>query len=600
MHHTAQRRCASGLALAIALLIAWPAAAEGPSKLVTVDPLTLPPPRGMEELVLPVDNRSPGEKISRSVWSYTRTLPLTAVVPVIILLHDETGTPRPQDEAQQETQRLEGIARVEHTFLAAAQPLGARNAKGLSHFPIVFVDVPISSIDRLASLSSVKNIEYDLPLVEARVEGGNLIRAHEFRNTFGGTGAGVGVAVIDSGVDNSEPELASRVVAEGDFTGTTGDGTIDGTGHGTAVAGIIAGSAGGMARQANVWALKVFNSLGQTQESWVIAALASAYANRNSFGGLKVVNMSLGAPGPYNSDCDALFPAWALPVNQLVGAGIAVVVSSGNNAHSNGISTPACLSSSIAVGAVYDANIGPISFPPPGACADATTAADKITCYSDSGLPLDVLASSHCADTLGPEGSCFGGTSAAAPYTSGVIAQILSVLGGVTPAAMRTALMTSGTPIQDPRNGITRARIDAVEAYHTLSGGGSGPCVSGPTTLCIDDHSGDKRFKVEVHYQSALNGGISGDGSALPLSSLGVTKGGLFTFFGGDNPELMVKVVNGCGLNNHFWLYASGVTNLGLTVTVTDTIGSGQPFIINNPDLQVMASVATIEAFPCP
>jgi len=475
-----------------------------------------------------------------------------------------------------------------------------RNLRGLSHFPIVFADAPVNSLLALASLREVRSVELDLPIKEARVQGGNLIRAHDLRNSFGAAGSGIGVAVIDSGVDNSEPELAARVVAQGDFTGTTGDGTVDGTGHGTAVAGIIAGSSGGMARQANLWAMKVFDSAGNTLESWVLAALNSAYAQRNDFGGLHVVNMSLGAPGPFGSDCDALFPAWALPINQLVAAGIPVVVSSGNNTHSSGISVPACLSNTISVGAVYDANIGSASFGPPNPCSDATTAADKIACYSDSGAPLDVLAPAHCADTVGAEGDCFGGTSAAAPYTAGVVAQLRSVVPTLTPSQVRSALMNTGVSIFDARNGLTRKRIDAVSAYQSLAGGGGGPCVPGSTTLCIDDVSGDRRFKVEVHYQSVLNGGISGFGNAIPLSSLGITKGGLFWFFGADNPELMVKVVKGCGLNGHYWLYASGVTNLGLTATITDTIGSGPPFVITNPDLQTMASVATIEAFPCP
>lgn len=95
---------------------------------------------------------------------------------------------------------------------------------------------------------------------------------------------------------------------------------------------------------------------------------------------------------------------------------------------------PSCISYATSVGAVYDANIGGVSFGEgkctPSGCTDSTTSADKITCYSNSGNRTDVFAPSHCAKTptlgTGYE-NCFGGTSAAAPYTSGVSAQIISL-----------------------------------------------------------------------------------------------------------------------------------------------------------------------------
>jgi subtilisin family serine protease len=81
--------------------------------------------------------------------------------------------------------------------------------------------------------------------------------------------------------------------------------------------------------------------------------------------------------------------------------------------------------------AVYDANIGNIQFPE--LCTDATTAADKVTCYSNSAGFLTLLAPSHNARTPsmtiagGGYTNTFGGTSAAAPYTAGAIAALMSV-----------------------------------------------------------------------------------------------------------------------------------------------------------------------------
>jgi arylsulfatase A-like enzyme/uncharacterized metal-binding protein len=126
------------------------------------------------------------------------------------------------------------------------------------------------------------------------------------------------------------------------------------------------------------------------------------------------------------------------------------------------------------------------------------------------------------------------------------------------------------------------------------------PCAAGPTTLCIDGVSGDKRFKVEVAYQTAQGGGLSGKGQAIPLASLGITHGGAFWFFSADNPEMLVKIVDGCPANGNKWLFASAGTNVGLTVTVTDTTTGAQK-TYTNPDLNAAVPIQDTAAFSsCP
>ncbi len=92
------------------------------------------------------------------------------------------------------------------------------------------------------------------------------------------------------------------------------------------------------------------------------------------------------------------------------------------------------------------------------------------------------------------------------------------------------------------------------------------PCQPGATTHCL----ADGRFKVEVAWQRA--NGNEGLGNAL----LGNNSSGEFWFFGSDNTELLVKVLDACdGTFNSFWVFAAGLTNVGVTLTVTDT-QSGQ------------------------
>lgn len=583
--------------LLLSALRASPGFAGEPAALVSVDPLSRPAPTMLEALRFVPDGKEAGDRIQAALWQAAMQQEPDSQLSIIVTLHEPVLPANLRgNSAEADAFREQWVASMAHEFAAAASPNGMTGLRALSHFPILFGKARSGDLSRLAALPNVRSIELDGILRELRTQGASLMSADDLRVIHGGNGSGVGVAVIDSGVEDVHAELSPGVVvAQGDFSGEGADGTVDGTGHGTAVAGIIAGQSGGMARQATIWALKVLDNSGSGNFSNVESALNAAYSNRNSFGGLDIINMSIGAPPTvYNADCDAVAPSMATIVNTLVAAGIPFTVSSGNDGALNGVFFPSCLSNVLSVGAVTDAAFNPDPY-----CGGAWPA-DAITCYSNSGVPLDILAPSHCAATTGLGGgsvSCFSGTSAAAPYAAGVAAQILSLLPATTPAQLRNAFMTTGRP-RPNINGITRNRIDALEAYLALGAGG-GPCVPDAETLCIDDLPGDHRFKVKVFYNSVLGGGVSGYGKAMPLGSLGVDHGGLFWFFNADNPEMLIKVLSGCGDNGHFWLFSSAGTNLGMTTTVTDTVGVNPPFVFVNPDLTPAVPVATIYAFVC-
>jgi hypothetical protein len=123
-------------------------------------------------------------------------------------------------------------------------------------------------------------------------------------------------------------------------------------------------------------------------------------------------------------------------------------------------------------------------------------------------------------------------------------------------------------------------------------------CLSTNQILCIDNQPGDRRFRVTVTYATSQAGGKSGSGQAISLSSLGVNQGGLFWFFDPANPELLIKVLNGCPINQHFWVYYSAGTNVGLHVTVTDTT-TGHTVTYTNPDLTAAPPVQDTGALSC-
>lgn len=158
----------------------------------------------------------------------------------------------------------------------------------------------------------------------------------------GYTGAGIGVAVIDSGINDSHPDLwdstetHSRVVYHQDFTGTpttnAAGAQYDLYGHGTHVAGIIGGngylSGGqyeGVAPGVSLVDLRALDQNGAGTDSTVIAAIQEAIALQNTYN-IRVINLSLGRGigVPYAQDplCQAVEAAW--------NSGIVVVVAAGN------------------------------------------------------------------------------------------------------------------------------------------------------------------------------------------------------------------------------------------------------------------------------
>jgi spore coat protein A, manganese oxidase len=123
-------------------------------------------------------------------------------------------------------------------------------------------------------------------------------------------------------------------------------------------------------------------------------------------------------------------------------------------------------------------------------------------------------------------------------------------------------------------------------------------CVAADDTLCIDDQPGDHRFKVEIQFATSQAGGLAGNAHAISLADKGVTSGGLFWFFAANNPELLIKVLNGCSLNNNYWVFFSAATNVGLTLTVTDTV-TGRQFVRTNPDLRAVPTEQATNALAC-
>ena len=125
----------------------------------------------------------------------------------------------------------------------------------------------------------------------------------------------------------------------------------------------------------------------------------------------------------------------------------------------------------------------------------------------------------------------------------------------------------------------------------TGSGGGIGTCVPGSTVLCL----ANGRFAVEATWQTA-----QGDGGAAQAEPL-TADTGTFWFFQSENVELLVKVLDACvPPHDRFWVFAAGLTNLEVTLRVTDT-ASGRIHEYRNPRGQAFIPVQDTSTFDtCP
>jgi hypothetical protein len=113
-------------------------------------------------------------------------------------------------------------------------------------------------------------------------------------------------------------------------------------------------------------------------------------------------------------------------------------------------------------------------------------------------------------------------------------------------------------------------------------------CAGGSGVLCLGP---DHRFEARVSWTNPGNGD-TGIGHSVPLTA----DTGAFWFFGDQNLELMVKVLDGTAVNGHFWVYGGGLSNVEYTLTVTDT-STGAERTYRNPAGQ-FASLADVGAFP--
>jgi serine protease AprX len=338
-------------------------------------------------------------------------------------------------------------------------------------------DLPNSQLNRLAVYPSIFSIHYDRPTGGANFRTSATVGAHLVQRLLGLSGAGVGVAMIDSGLAMFHDDFTNRL---GPVTSPFGNQRVaafvdfvnghtapyDDNGHGTHVAGIVAGNGhdsggqrAGMAPDASLVSLKVLDADGRGTVSNIIAALDWVLSNHAAYN-IRVVNLSVGA-GIYESYwTDPL----TLAAKQLVDAGIVVVASAGNLGK-NAAGKPQYGGITAPGNAPWVLTVGASSTMGTTTRADDTVAgySSRGPTYLDWSAKPDLVAPGTGTESpAAPESSFYAtksdfllpgtistaflpylslsGTSMAAPVVSGTVALMMQANPALTPNAVKAIL----------------------------------------------------------------------------------------------------------------------------------------------------------------
>ncbi|WP_410789813.1 S8 family serine peptidase [Kribbella sp. C-35] len=386
----------------------------------------------------------------------------------------------------------------------------------------------------------------------------------------GYTGKGVSVAVLDSGVDATHPDLATQIAGEKNFTTESADDLV---GHGTHVASTIAGTGAasdgrykGVAPDARIYDGKICEVWG-CDESAILAGMEWA-ANEVK---AKIVNLSIG--GQDTPELDPVEEA----VNRLTAqSGTLFVIAAGNEGPGDGtISSPGSADAALTVGNVTKQD-------------QLNETSSRGPRVGDSALKPDVTApgtdivaakskDSSIGEPVGDQYLRLSGTSMATPHTAGAAAILLQEHPSWTPAEVKAALMGSAKVAADQTAFQQGAgRIDLTTAIKQSVVAESGNVSFGKASYPHSDDqpvTRDLTFRnlgdaaVTLSLTSVLNGP---DGAAAPAGALKLSADSVTVPAGGT---ASVQATSDTALGGADGLYSGRIMATGGGQTVVVPVG---------------------------
>jgi subtilisin family serine protease len=384
----------------------------------------------------------------------------------------------------------------------------------------------------------------------------------------GYTGTGVTVAVLDTGVDDTHPDLAGKIASRRNFT--TED-TRDLHGHGTHVASTITGTGAasggryrGVAPGARLYDGKVCESSGFCDESAVLAGMQWAAADLHA----RVVNMSLG-----QFDSSGLDPLEEAVQNLTARYGTLFVVAAGNNGE-RGLNSPASADAALAVGAVSKSD-ELAGFSSRGPRVDDLAVKPDLTA---PGVAITAARSKDAViGTIGERYVTASGTSMATPHVAGAAAILAQRHPDWPAATLKAALMAAARP--NPAIGVYgqgAGRVDVARAVGQS-------VVSDPVSLSFGfrewPHSDDVPATRTVTYHNHGTAPVTlslalrtadGSGAPTPAGFFTVSPASVTVPAGGDAPVSVTADTRVAGVEG---LAGGTLTATGGGVSVQTPLG---------------------------
>lgn len=421
------------------------------------------------------------------------------LVPVIVTLRVAFSPQSEVREGIESRAQRSRIVTVREKLLDDLYGYDPASIKSYDRLPIMAIRVNASGLEALRQSDDVLDIQEDRLNRPILAESGPFIGAPAAWAS-GYSGSGQVVAVLDTGVDKNHQMIFGKVVSEACYsTNNSSSATLSicpgrvasstepnsalpclsGCEHGTHVAGIVAGNqvnfAGqtfsGIAKDARILAIQVFSEVNSSAEcgeeetpcylsfdSDILRGLQRVLELRSTYS-ITAANMSLGG-GRYFTNCDETDAAMKQMIDLLRAANIATIVASGNDGYKDSISSPACISTAISVGATRDNS-------------------NRTASFSNSAGFLNLLAPGAGITSAVPGASYerWSGTSMATPHVSAAWAILRQKAPSASVTTILNALVASGVGIADT-NGITKPRIQVDAALAQLQ---TTPPVTKPT-----------------------------------------------------------------------------------------------------------------------
>lgn len=436
----------------------------------------------------------------------------------------------------------------------------ATDVKDLKIIDAIALEVAESEMAKIEGLDVVKKIELDMRVDILLSDSVPLINAtqvwKQLVNNTNLTGVNVSVAIIDTGVDYTHPDLggclgsACKVAGGYDFINNDAD-PMDDHGHGTHVAATAAsnGSLKGVAPDAKVYAYKVLSAGGSGSFSQVISGVDRA-TDPNNDGNFSdhvdILSMSLGGFGNEDSSL-------SIAVDRAVERGVVSVVAAGNSGTStNAIGTPGSARKAVTIAAsdksdaiAYFSSRGPT---PKNNLKPDVTAPGVNICAAEWD---SAWSSRRCFDT---QHVSISGTSMATPHVSGLAALIKQAHKDWSPETIKSAIITTTKDIGYTIWAQGTGRVQALKAFNAST-------ATNPASISFGEASGSNissLFTIMNLKDSTIE---------LNITTTNVT----------DGTATFVK-----GAVNRTNLSLSAYSNITLNITIDTTGMSGNLYAFIN------------------